>query len=150
MPYGDVLPYQAGRYYRDPTSPSRHNPEVPIWLHESRVDYTSFFRALASAARGDIGPVRALFADPQAAEDWVARWRALEPDGAAMDSVNPLYIPRNHLVEEALAAAVDGDLGPVERLLAVVTATYDERPGQQRFAAPAPPDFGAYRTFCGT
>ena len=32
LPYGDVLPYQVGRYYRDPTAPSRHNPEVPIWL----------------------------------------------------------------------------------------------------------------------
>lgn len=32
LPYGEVLPYQFGRYYRDPTAPSRHNPEVPIWL----------------------------------------------------------------------------------------------------------------------
>ena len=32
LPYGEVLPYQVGRYYRDPTPPSRHNPEVPIWL----------------------------------------------------------------------------------------------------------------------
>lgn len=32
LPYGEVLPYQVGRYYRDPTAPSRHNPEVPIWL----------------------------------------------------------------------------------------------------------------------
>jgi serine/threonine protein kinase len=32
LPYGEVLPYQLGRYYRDPTAPSRHNPEVPIWL----------------------------------------------------------------------------------------------------------------------
>lgn len=32
LPYGEVLPYQAGRYYRDPVAPSRHNPEVPIWL----------------------------------------------------------------------------------------------------------------------
>ncbi len=32
LPYGDVLPYQVGRYYRDPVAPSRHNPEVPIWL----------------------------------------------------------------------------------------------------------------------
>lgn len=32
LPYGQVLPYQVGRYYRDPTPPSRHNPEVPIWL----------------------------------------------------------------------------------------------------------------------
>jgi uncharacterized protein YdiU (UPF0061 family) len=61
-----------------------------------------------------------------------------------------VYIPRNHLVEEALAAATDGDLDPLSRLLAAVTAPYDERPGFERYAEPAPEDFGAYRTFCGT
>jgi uncharacterized protein YdiU (UPF0061 family) len=67
-----------------------------------------------------------------------------------MARVNPVYIPRNHLVEEALAAATDGDLDPLVRLLAVVTAPYDERPGLERYAEPAPDDFGSYRTFCGT
>jgi uncharacterized protein YdiU (UPF0061 family) len=67
-----------------------------------------------------------------------------------MDRANPVYIPRNHLVEEALAAATSGDLAPLGRLLDAVTAPYDERPGLQRYASPAPDDFGAYRTFCGT
>jgi uncharacterized protein YdiU (UPF0061 family) len=67
-----------------------------------------------------------------------------------MDRVNPVYIPRNHLVEEALAAATEGDPAPLERLLDVVAAPFDERPGLERYAAPAPHDFGAYRTFCGT
>lgn len=34
LPYGDVVPYQIGRYHRDPVAPSRHNPEVPIWLDQ--------------------------------------------------------------------------------------------------------------------
>ena len=68
-----------------------------------------------------------------------------------MDRVNPVYIPRNHLVEEALAAATGGDLAPLDRLLEAVTAPFDERPGLERYAEPAPQDFGAtYRTFCGT
>ena len=67
-----------------------------------------------------------------------------------MDRVNPVYIPRNHLVEEALAAATAADLDPLSRLLAAVTAPYDERPGLERYAEPAPEDFGDYRTFCGT
>jgi uncharacterized protein YdiU (UPF0061 family) len=54
------------------------------------------------------------------------------------------------LVEEALAAATDGDLDPLSRLLTAVTAPYDERPGLDRYAEPAPDDFGSYRTFCGT
>jgi uncharacterized protein YdiU (UPF0061 family) len=67
-----------------------------------------------------------------------------------MDAANPVYIPRNHLVEEALDAATAGDLDPLQRLLAVVTAPYDERSGFERYAAPAPAEFGTYRTFCGT
>jgi uncharacterized protein YdiU (UPF0061 family) len=61
-----------------------------------------------------------------------------------------VHIPRNHLVEEALRAATEGDLDPLRRLLDAVTAPFDERPGLERYAAPAPADFGAYRTFCGT
>jgi uncharacterized protein YdiU (UPF0061 family) len=68
-----------------------------------------------------------------------------------MDRLNPIYIPRNHLVEAALAAATDGDLAPFEELLEVVTNPYDMRPGSVRYEQPAPSDFGAaYRTFCGT
>ncbi len=69
-----------------------------------------------------------------------------------MRTVNPIYIARNHLVEEALAAAVDDDdLQPFERLLEVVADPYTERLADVRFAHPAPPEFTAgYRTFCGT
>jgi uncharacterized protein YdiU (UPF0061 family) len=68
-----------------------------------------------------------------------------------MDRVNPVYIARNHLVEEALAAATAGDLEPFERLLDVLALPFDERPGIERYGAPAPAGFGAsYRTFCGT
>ena len=67
-----------------------------------------------------------------------------------MDRVNPAYIPRNHKVEEALAAATAGDLGPFGALLDVLSQPFDERPGLEAFAAPAPSSFGAYRTFCGT
>jgi len=83
-------------------------------------------------------------------DDWSARWLALGPDAVAMDRVNPVYIPRNHLVEEALAAATDGDLDPLGRLLDAVTSPYDERDGFERYAEGAPMDFGDYQTFCGT
>lgn len=119
-------------------------------LREGRVDYTSFFRRLGKAARGQGEPARGLFPDPAAFDAWAERWRALSPDADAMDRVNPVYIPRNHLVEEALAAATEGDLDPLQRLLDAVTNPYDERPGLERYAAGAPEDFGTYRTFCGT
>jgi uncharacterized protein YdiU (UPF0061 family) len=129
-------------------------------LEQSRVDYTSFFRHLGQAARGDVEPARGLFVDLAAFDGWLARWRALGPDADAMDQVNPIYIPRNHLVEEALTAATEylsrrfarpeGDLAPFENLVGAVAAPYDERPGLERYAEPAPQDFGDYRTFCGT
>ncbi|GAY16646.1 YdiU family protein [Mycobacterium sp. shizuoka-1] len=113
--------------------------ELPELLDSERADYTSFFRRLA---RDDAGP---------AFEAWVARWRSLDPDVEAMQRINPVYIPRNHLVEEALAAATTGDLEPFDRLLGVVSSPYDERPGLRRYAEPAPDDFGrCFQTFCGT
>ena len=119
-------------------------------LNESHVDYTSFFRQLGHAARGDAEPIRGLFVDLAGFDGWLSRWRALGPDAESMDRANPIYIPRNHLVEEALAAATASDLGPLEKLLDAVTGPYDERPGLERYANPAPTDFGNYRTFCGT
>jgi uncharacterized protein YdiU (UPF0061 family) len=124
--------------------------ELLAQLEESHVDHTSFFRALGAAARGDAEPARLLFLDLVRFDAWLERWRTLGPDADAMDRVNPVYIPRNHLVEEALTAATEGDLHPLEQLLDAVAAPYDQRPGQERYAAPAPKDFGAYRTFCGT
>ncbi|MBT0768653.1 YdiU family protein [Kineosporia sp. J2-2] len=119
-------------------------------LETNQVDHTSFFRSLSTAARGDTGPTRYLLADPTAADGWLARWVALAPQATLMDDVNPAYIPRNHLVEEALTAATDGDLEPLHRLLEAVTAPFDERPGLERYAVGAPPEFGSYQTFCGT
>jgi uncharacterized protein YdiU (UPF0061 family) len=127
-------------------------------LHAQSVDFTTCFRALSSALRGDRARIRALFAEPAAFDAWYDRWRAQlsaqggDPDAiaAAMDHVNPVYIPRNHLVEEALEAATAGDLAPLRRLVGVLAEPFRERPGLEPYAAPAPPDFGEYVTFCGT
>jgi uncharacterized protein YdiU (UPF0061 family) len=127
-------------------------------LQAQEVDFTSFFRALSSVVRGDAARARSLFTEPDAFDAWAARWQArLSSQGAdaqatadAMDRVNPVYIPRNHRVEEALTAATAGDLDPFRRLIDVIVRPFEERPGLETYAAPAPPDFGEYRTFCGT
>jgi serine/tyrosine/threonine adenylyltransferase len=119
-------------------------------LHAERADLTTSFRALAGALRGG--------AVPDGLGGWAGRWRErLAAEGAdphaaadAMDRVNPLYIPRNHRVEEALAAATAGDLDPFSRLLDVVRRPFDERPGLEAYAEPAPADDAPYVTFCGT
>ena len=119
-------------------------------LQDNHVDFTTFFRHLGSAAGEDSGPVRGLFLEPAAFDAWTSRWRALKPDAETMGRVNPAYIPRNHLGEEALAAATAADLAPLERLLEAVTNPYDERRGLERYAEAAPGTFGHYQTFCGT
>ncbi|CAN5399301.1 YdiU family protein [soil metagenome] len=121
-------------------------------------DFTSTFRALSLALRGDEAPLVGLIGANSAGR-WLPRWRAAiadigRPDvevAAAMDAVNPLYIPRNHLVDEALRAATDADLAPFQRLLAIVTSPYAELPDAERFAEPASAAFTAnFQTFCGT
>jgi uncharacterized protein YdiU (UPF0061 family) len=67
-----------------------------------------------------------------------------------MDRINPLYIPRNHRVEEALAAAEAGDLAPFETLLDVVRHPYVARADWAAYAAPGPVEGAPYVTFCGT
>ena len=124
--------------------------ELLALLQEGHVDYTSIFRSLGKAARGRSEPARQLVADVTAFDAWADRWRALGPDADAMDRVNPAYIPRNHLMEEALAAATSGDMQPLFRLLNAVTRPFEERPGLEQYAVGAPEDFGTYRTFCGT
>ncbi len=122
-----------------------------------RVDFTSAFRALSGSLPDDAGRARSLFAASPAFDAWHERWRtrlSAQPSdphavAEAMDRVNPIYVPRNHLVEEALAAATAGDLDVFRSLLDVLDQPFDERPGLEVYAAPAAPD-GSYRTFCGT
>ena len=124
--------------------------ELEALMTGSRVDHTTFFRSLARLARGDAEPARGVVLDLPAFDAWTERWLALRPDAEAMDRVNPVYVPRNHLVEEALDAATGGDLAPFERMLEALRLPYEERPGLERYASPAPEDFGAYTTYCGT
>lgn len=127
-------------------------------LEKHSVDFTSFFRALAMLLRGEGTMMQALLPAPDSMSPWIADWwqrieqRVANPLelAQAMDSMNPLYIPRNHLVEAALEAAEGGDLAPWLELLEVVRAPFEERPGLERFAEPAPVDAPPYTTFCGT
>ncbi|MGE0306068.1 MAG: YdiU family protein [Acidimicrobiia bacterium] len=125
-------------------------------LHAQHIDFTGFFRSLSGAVRGDDSRVRSLFTDPAPFDAWAQRWLThvdssrRETVAESMDAVNPVYIARNHLVEAALDAATAGDLAPFEELVDVLRRPFDERPGLESFAQPAPPSFGPHQTFCGT
>src|SRR5882757_3808408 len=129
--------------------------ELLALLESQRVDWTQFFRALSDHLRGHPEPARSLFAEPGAFDTWADRWQdRLSPDrhaaATAMDRVNPVYIPRNHRVEEALAAATEGDMAPFDRLVEVLARPFEERPGLEAYARPAPASFGRHITYCGT
>ncbi len=127
-------------------------------LHAQRVDFTLAWRRLADAAQGDETPLRALFTDSAALEAWLVRWRrrcAAGVDPARvqrMRRTNPWVIPRNHRVEEALAAASrEDDLAVFDDLLQALRKPFDESATQAYYAQPASPEAtAAYRTFCGT
>ena len=69
-----------------------------------------------------------------------------------VDAISPsdVTVPRNHMVEQALAASPDGDLAPFRDLLAAIGSPYSKELGREAFALPAPSGFGPYKTFCGT
>jgi serine/tyrosine/threonine adenylyltransferase len=115
-------------------------------------DWTLTFRRLSTAVDGDTTLLAPLFDDPAALLAWLPQWRARLASNAAMqmNRVNPIIIPRNHLVEEALTAATDGDLAPFQSLLAAINDPFGDLAGREVFALPAPSGFGPYKTYCGT
>jgi uncharacterized protein YdiU (UPF0061 family) len=129
-------------------------------MAKHQADFTLTFRRLSEAALDpDDREVRQLFADPAAYDEWAVRWRlriADEPQDAAarhaaMRSVNPAFIPRNHRVEAVIQAAVNrDDFAPFEELLAVLSKPYEDQPAFEAYAEPPEPHQRVLQTFCGT
>lgn len=123
-------------------------------MHKSGIDFTLTFRTLpmhldAGPASGD---------DPPEMKDWIESWRARharetrppEERQSLMDSVNPIFIPRNHRVEQALDLAVQGDLSAFDRLLEAITHPFAAREDLIDLAQPPTAEERVVQTFCGT
>jgi uncharacterized protein YdiU (UPF0061 family) len=130
-------------------------------MARSAADFTLTFRLLCDAAAGGAGDaaVRRQFTDPAAYDDWAMRWRhRLTEDGGASDervvamrAANPAFIPRNHLVEEAISDAVNhGDFAPFEALLTVLSRPWEDQPTFGRYTNAPRADQIVRQTFCGT
>ena len=137
-------------------------------MQEYQADYTNTFRRLSgrdgdaqsvagAAATNALPGTEVLFA----AKDfvaWAGLWwarivrQSIAPAAALenMRAVNPAVIPRNHKVEEALAAATAGDMAAVQNLLTVLQRPFAETSENAAYRAPAPKSEEPYRTFCGT
>ena len=135
------------------------------WMHDTHADFTGTLAGLAAEAESADGQGGSDGAEPagqSAAAAAFAAWRTAwrerldrEPGGlrqavALMRRVNPVVIPRNHRVEEALTSAEAGDMEPFRRLLDAVRAPFVETAANEPYRAGAPAGCGRYRTFCGT
>jgi len=129
----------------------------------NRADFTLAFRRLSDAAEGieNESQFHDLMAeDRMAAVEWLESWRARlareamsgEARARAIRAVNPIYIPRNHLIEEAIQAATQGaDFAPFEALCGVLADPFREDADVSvRYTLPAEPNERVTQTFCGT
>jgi len=123
-------------------------------MRRHKADFTNTFRDLASGALSETSLFRV-----QDFKQWVERWKARverQPDfretsRRLMNAHNPAVIPRNHRVEEALAAAVErADYTVMQKLLEVLSQPYQDLPEDSGYRLPPPPSAIPYRTFCGT
>ncbi|MEM9497376.1 MAG: YdiU family protein [Pseudomonadota bacterium] len=115
-----------------------------------RADFTNTFRALSSGGTA----ARDQFLDPAAFEHWASRWhdRLANEDApeARMRAVNPVFIPRNHRVEQMIVAAVDGDYAPFRRLLEVLAHPFADQADAIDLGYPPTETEVVRQTFCGT
>src|SRR5699024_417216 len=111
-------------------------------------DFTSFFANLAAITESGLIPLNVT---PELSQ-WYENWLKLKPDVEQIAKYNPVYIPRNHLVEEAIQAAVSYDnFESFHTLLSAVTHPYDPDEAFAHLECSAPMDFTLnYQTFCGT
>ncbi len=124
-------------------------------MHENRLDFTNTFRLIALADTRDH-----LESDPtlQILKNWNARLarrrrleeRPIEETRTLMRHASPNLIPRNHHVEDALAAAERGDLSSFQELFTALQHPFEDRREHRLYLEPRPVDSEPYRTFCGT
>lgn len=124
------------------------------WMQNIRADFTNTFRALAVSTI----PEAEIFQGPDFSE-WHARWQArlkrqtqsLAEVFEQMNAINPVIIPRNHNVEEALKAATEeGNFSVMNNLLSVLSEPFKETAQNTKYRLPPPAGSGVYKTFCGT
>jgi uncharacterized protein YdiU (UPF0061 family) len=131
-------------------------------MQKEKTDYTLTFRYLSDLVSPETasgGGISSLFELPEPFTSWLQQWRARLAVGpkamaslqAEMYEVNPVFIPRNHLVEEAIVAAETGqDFGPFHKMVDVLARPYDFEQKNKRHALPPRPEQVVRQTFCGT
>ena len=137
-------------------------PEAPVELIKEcldlldvqEVDFTLFFRRLTRVAGGeDSKTLAAMFSSSEPFEEWFAKWRTKADPArhlADMRAANPILIPRNHRVEQAIQSAYRGDFSPFHRLVDALAAPYADQVEYADLETPPRPEEVIHETFCGT
>ena len=123
------------------------------WMHQKGADYTNTFLDLTNES-----PPKGESYNSDTFKEWHTRWQArivkntqpLESSLALMRANNPVVIPRNHIVEQALDAATNGDLHPLNDLLAALQEPYKNGSDLKPYQCPPKPEEKVCHTFCGT
>ena len=127
--------------------------DLLTWMYENKADYTNTFCFLMNQNLQN----EEIY-NKQSFLDWKKKWQdrlktnnnSPEKSLKLMRSNNPLVIPRNHKVEEALESANSGDLNPAKNLLKILEKPYEAKKEINEYQSPAPPSNEIYKTFCGT
>lgn len=123
-------------------------------LEPHNVDFTLFFRQLTRVASGaDAAELLALWDNEAVAREWLEDWRTQVGASvrlADMQAANPILIPRNHRVEQAIQAGYAGDFAPFHRLVDALAQPFTENPEFTDLEAAALPEERVTETFCGT
>lgn len=136
--------------------------ELFALMASEKIDFTLFFRHLSDQAGPGISGqemLSDLFELPTALQPWMQQWRdrcdADSLDASARQTImyaaNPVFIPRNHLVENALSRATQAqDFEPFNALLDVLAKPFEYRSEHRHYATPPRPEQRVQQTFCGT
>ena len=127
--------------------------DLLTWMHKNKADYTNTFCFLMNQNFQN----KKIYSS-QSFIDWKKQWQdrlkintnSPEISLKLMHSSNPLVVPRNHKVEEALESANSGDLNPAKNLLKILEKPYENKKEINKYQSPAPPSDKIYKTFCGT
>ena len=137
-------------------------PEAPVelitecldLLGAQEIDFSLFFRRLTRVAGGgDSGTLATMFSSSEPFEQWFTQWRhAADPAKhlVGMRAANPVRIPRNHRVEQAIQSAYRGDFAPFHRLIDALAAPYADQVEYGDLEAAPRLEEIVYETFCGT
>lgn len=127
-------------------------------MQKHNADFSNTFRNLSGGLMGNENPLLEMFADDDDLQQWLKAWKerlamsakSMDEIAHQMNRVNPLYIPRNHLVEEVIEAAYSGDYSKFEKLHTILSNPFEEQKGVAEYARPPTDNQRVKNTFCGT